>query len=241
MRSLRVLIGCEYSGTVRRAFAMRGHDAWSVDLLPSADRSNKHIVGDVRDYLDDGWDLLMVAHPPCTRLCNSGVRWLSEPPTRLTAEHYSKSEIEAFASMSRDERHAFMWQKLDEGAELFSTLWNAPIERVAIENPVMHKHAKKRIRNYEDFAQSVQPYQFGHRETKRTCLWLRGLPPLTPTTPELESEYRSLPVEERRKLARVHNASPGASRWAERSKFFEGIADAMGDQWGGYAESQVAA
>lgn len=241
MRSLRVLIGCEYSGTVRRAFAMRGHDAWSVDLLPSADRSNKHIVGDVRDYLDDGWDLLMVAHPPCTRLCNSGVRWLSAPPTRLTAEHYSKSEIEAFASMSRDERHAFMWQKLDEGAELFSTLWNAPIERVAIENPVMHKHAKKRIRNYEDFAQSVQPYQFGHRETKRTCLWLRGLPPLTPTTPELESEYRSLPVEERRKWARVHNASPGASRWAERSKFFEGIADAMGDQWGGYAESQVSA
>lgn len=241
MKSLRVLIGCEYSGTVRRAFAMRGHDAWSVDLLPSADRSNKHIVGDVRDYLNDDWDLLMVAHPPCTRLCNSGVRWLSEPPTRLTAEHYSKSEIEAFASMSRDERHAFMWQKLDEGAELFSTLWNAPIERVAIENPVMHEHAKKRIRNYEDFAQSVQPYQFGHRETKRTCLWLRGLPPLTPTTPELESEYRSLPAEARRKWARVHNASPGASRWAERSKFFEGIADAMGDQWGGYAESQVSA
>lgn len=241
MRSLRVLIGCEYSGTVRRAFAMRGHDAWSVDLLPSADRSNKHIVGDVRDYLNDGWDLLMVAHPPCTRLCNSGVRWLSEPPTRLTAEYYSKSEIEAFASMSRDERHAFMWQKLDEGAELFSTLWNAPIGRVAIENPVMHEHAKKRIRNYEDFAQSVQPYQFGHRETKRTCLWLRGLPALTPTTPELEREYRSLPAEDRRKWARVHNASPGASRWAERSKFFEGIADAMGDQWGGYAESQVAA
>ena len=241
MKSLRVLIGCEYSGTVRRAFAMRGHDAWSVDLLPAADRSNKHIVGDVRDYLNDGWDLLMVAHPPCTRLCNSGVRWLSEPPTRLTAEHYSKSEIEAFASMGRDERHAFMWQMLDEGAELFSTLWNAPIERVAIENPVMHEHAKKRIRNYEDFAQSVQPYQFGHRETKRTCLWLRGLPALTPTTPDLEREYRSLPAEERRKWARVHNASPGASRWAERSKFFEGIADAMGDQWGGYAESQVAA
>ena len=241
MKSLRVLIGCEYSGTVRRAFAMRGHDAWSVDLLPSADRSNKHIIGDVRDYLNDGWDLLMVAHPPCTRLCNSGVRWLSEPPTRLTAEHYSNAEVDAFASMSRDERHDFMWRKLDEGTELFSTLWNAPIERVAIENPVMHEHAKKRIRNYEDFAQSVQPYQFGHRETKRTCLWLRGLPALTPTTPELEREYRSLPAEERRKWARVHNASPGASRWAERSKFFEGIADAMGDQWGGYAESQIAA
>lgn len=220
---------------------MRGHDAWSVDLLPSADRSNKHIIGDVRDYLNEGWDLLFVAHPPCTRLCNSGVRWLSEPPTRLTAEHYSKAEIEAFASMSRDERHAFMWRKLDEGAELFSTLWNAPIERIAIENPVMHEHAKKRIRNYEDFAQSVQPHQFGHRETKRTCFWLRKLPKLIPTTPELEREYRSLPAEERRKWARVHNTPPGASRWAERSKFFEGIADAMGDQWGGYAESQVAA
>ena len=81
MRELRVLVACEFSGTVRRAFASRGHDAWSCDLLPAEDRSNKHIVGDARDILDDGWDLLIVAHPPCTRLCNSGVRWLTVPPS----------------------------------------------------------------------------------------------------------------------------------------------------------------
>ncbi len=231
--SLRILVGCEYSGTVRRAFAARGHDAWSCDLLPAVDRSNKHFIGDVRNYLHLGWDLLMVAHPPCTRLCNSGVRWLKEPPTRLTAEHYSAAEIAAYRNMDRGQRLAFMWTKLDQGAELFSDLWNAPIERVAIENPVMHLHAKGRIRNYQEFAQSVQPYQFGHRETKRTCLWLRGLPPLTHTTPELEQEYLSLSADDRRRWARVHNATPGPGRWAERSKFFDGIADAMADQWGG--------
>lgn len=236
MKSLRVLIGCEYSGTVRRAFAHRGHDAWSCDLLPSVDRSNKHLIGDIRQFLDGGWDLLFVAHPPCTRLCNSGVRWLSEPPKRLTAEHYNRDEIAAYSLFSREDRLRFMWRKLDEGAELFSDLWNAPISQIAIENPVMHHYAKERIRNYSEFAQSVQPYQFGHRETKRTCLWLRNLPILQHTTPDLEQEYKTLTMEERRTWARVHNAAPGPSRWAERSKFFEGIADAMADQWGGNAD-----
>lgn len=229
---MKILVGCENSGTVRRACDARGHDVWSVDLLPSLDRSNRHIVGDVRNYLHLGWDMLLIAHPPCTRLCNSGVRWLTEPPTRLTAEHYNAAEIAAYRDMSRDERLAFMWTKLDEGAALFSELWNAPIERIAIENPVMHEHAKMRIRNYGGFAQSVQPYHFGHRETKRTCLWLRGLPPLIHTTPELEREYLSLTKDERKAWARVHNTSPGPTRWAERSKFFDGIANAMADQWG---------
>jgi hypothetical protein len=84
-KPLRVLIACEFTGTVRRAFSRLGHDAWSCDLLPAADRHNKHLIGDCRDFLGMGWDLLMVAHPPCTRLCNSGVRWLSEPPGRLTS------------------------------------------------------------------------------------------------------------------------------------------------------------
>ena len=122
---MRVLVACEYSGTVRNAFLERGHDAWSCDLLPSEDGSNRHIIGDARDLLNDGWDLLMVAHPPCTRLCNSGVRWLTVPPPGKTLEE--------------------MWAALDEGAALFSDFWNAPIERIAIENPVMHKHAKARI------------------------------------------------------------------------------------------------
>jgi hypothetical protein len=196
----RVLIGCEYSGTVRRAFTALGYDAWSCDLLPSEDGSNHHITGDVRDHLNEGWDLMMIAHPPCTRLCNSGVRWLHTPPPGRSLDD--------------------MWRELDEGAELFSTLWNAPVERIAIENPVMHKHAKERITNYQPFAQSVQPWQYGHGETKRTCLWLKNLPALTPTD-----------IVEGRE-ARVHKASPGPDRWKERSRFFSGIADAMADQWG---------
>jgi len=206
--TLRVLVACEFSGIVRRAFANRGHDAWSCDLLPAEDRSNKHITGDVREILHDGWDLLIVAHPPCTRLCNSGVRWLSVPPRGRTMEQ--------------------MWAELDEGAALFSDLWNAPIERIAVENPVMHRHAKERIRNYQEPAQSVQPWQFGHGETKRTCLWLKNLPILVPTN-----------IVEGR-VPRVHHMSPGPDRWKERSRFFPGIAEAMADQWGGYAMEKAA-
>ena len=199
---MKVLVACEFSGTVRRAFAARGHDAWSCDLLPAEDRSNKHIVGDARDLLSYGWDL-MVAHPPCTRLCNSGVRWLSAPPAGRTL--------------------AEMWADLDEGAALFSAFWNAPIERIAVENPVMHRHAKARIVNYAEPAQSIQPWQFGHGEVKRTCLWLRNLPPLRPTQ-----------IVDGR-TPRVHHMSPGPDRWRERSRFFSGIAEAMADQWGGTA------
>lgn len=197
---MKVLVACEYSGVVRRAFAAVGHDAWSCDLLPSEDGSNRHIVGDARLLLNDGWDLLMVAHPPCTRLCNSGVRWLSVPPPGKT-----------LAEMQAD---------LVEGASLFSDFWNAPIDRICVENPVMHRHAKALIRGYREPAQSVQPWQFGHGEVKRTCFWLKGLPPLVPTD-----------IVEGRE-ARVHRMPPGADRWKERSRFFPGIAKAMADQWG---------
>lgn len=196
---MRVLIGCEFSGIVRRAFADRGFDAWSCDLLPAEDRSNKHIVRDLRDLLNDGWDML-VAHPPCTRLCNSGVRWLTKAPPGRT--------------------HEEMWLELDEGAALFADCWNAPIQSIAVENPVMHRHAKERIRNYAPQAQSIQPWQYGHGETKRTCLWLRNLPALVPTN-----------IVEGRE-ARVHRMPPGKERWRERSRFFPGVAEAMADQWG---------
>jgi len=206
---MRVLVACEFSGVVRRAFAARGHDAWSCDLLPAEDGTNKHYVGDARDILGDGWDLLMVAHPPCTRLCNSGVRWLSKPPPGRTLDE--------------------MQADLREGAALFSAFWNAPIERVAVENPIMHKHAKALIENYAEPAQTIQPWQFGHGETKGTCLWLRGLPKLTPTQ-----------IVEGR-TARVHRMPPGPDRWKERSRTFSGIAEAMADQWGGYAQAEQAA
>ncbi|TIW56700.1 MAG: hypothetical protein E5V54_11315 [Mesorhizobium sp.] len=208
---MRVLVACEYSGTVRRAFANRGHDAWSCDLLPSEDRSNKHIIGDARDILGDGWDLLMVAHPPCTRLCNSGVRWLSVPPPGKTIED--------------------MQRELREGAALFSAFWNAPIERVCIENPIMHRHAKALIENYQEPTQSVQPWQFGHGETKRTCFWLKNLPQLIPTN-----------IVDGRE-ARVHRSTGwgkhAETRWLERSRFFPGIAEAMADQWDGEERGQL--
>ena len=213
---MRVLIACETSGIVRRAFLARGHDAWSCDLLPSDDASNRHMVCDVRDILHDGWDMLAVMHPPCTRLTNSGVRWLHTPPPGRT-----KAE---------------MWAELEEGAELFSACWNAPIQRIAVENPVMHRHAKQRITNFEPHTQSVQPWQFGtdhagpDNERKRTCLWLRGLPKLRPTGTLDGTTARDT----------VHKASPGPNRWKLRSTFFPGLAAAMADQWGGYARERIA-
>ncbi|MCL2714603.1 MAG: hypothetical protein FWD68_08510 [Alphaproteobacteria bacterium] len=199
---MRLLVACEFSGIVRRAFASRGHDAWSCDLLPAEDRSNKHIQDDVRNVLSDGWDMLIVAHPPCTRLTNSGVRWLHCPPPGKSMQQ--------------------MWEELEQGASLFSDCWNAPIERIAVENPVMHKYAKQRIRDYAPPAQSIQPWQFGHGETKRTCLWLKNLPPLQPTQIVEGREHR------------VHRMPPSPNRWKERSRFFPGIAQAMAEQWGDY-------
>ena len=208
--SRKVLVGCETSGVVRRAFLARGFDAWSCDLLPCDDQSNRHIVGDVRDVLDaDSWDLLMVAHPPCTRLCNSGVRWLSVPP--------------AGKSLTQ------MWAELDEGATLFGDLLNADVPHLAVENPVMHRHAKERISGFFPATQSVQPWQFADRDDspdnvkKRTCLWLRNLPCLVPTGTQDGATARP----------DIHHATPGPDRWRRRSKFFPGMAEAMATQWGG--------
>lgn len=213
--ALRILVGCETSGVVRRAMAARGHDVWSIDLLAAEDGSNHHIVGDVRDYLDHGWDLLAVMHPPCTRLCNSGVRWLTAPPKGKTLGQ--------------------MWADLDEGADLFSACWNAPIERVAVENPIMHKHAKARIRNYAPPAQTVQPWWFGEPAFKATSFYLRGLPQLSATnrlTPPKPG------TDEHKQWSAVHRAPPGPNRWKIRSRTFEGIAQAMADQWAGWAEER---
>lgn len=213
-RAPQVLVACEFSGTVRDAFLRRGYDAWSCDLRPDERGSNRHIRGDVRDILNDGWDLLVVAHPPCTRLCNSGVRWLTAPPPGRTREA--------------------MWAELDEAAALFSHLWNVQnIPHVAVENPIMHRHAKQRVRGYAEPAQFIQPWQFGHGETKRTGLWLRNLPPLTPT--KIVNG----------RAARVHRHSGwgrhGEIRAAERSRFYRGIADAMADQWGPVIQARMAA
>lgn len=204
----RVLIGCEVSGVVRRAFAARGFDAWSCDLLPSEDRSNRHIVGDIRDHLDGGWDLICVFHPPCTRLCNSGVRWLHTPPPGRTKEE--------------------LWTELDEAAGLFNACWHAPCPRVAVENPVMHRHARERIRGWKK-PQTVQPWWFGEPYFKATGLYLRGLPELAATN-RLTPPKKGTP--EHKAWSAIHRAPPGPDRARFRSRTFQGLADAMADQWG---------
>ena len=205
----KVLIACETSGVMRRAFAALGHDVWSVDLLPAEDGSNRHITGDVRDHLDDGWDLLAVMHPPCTRLCNSGVRWLHTPPPGRTLDD--------------------MWAELDEGAALFSACWQAPVPRVAVENPIMHKYARERLPADLPRPQIVQPWWFGEPYFKATGFYLRGLPPLTATrrlTPPRSG------TDEHKRWSAIHRAPPGPDRWKFRSRTFEGVADACADQWG---------
>lgn len=206
---MRVLIGCETSGVMRRAFAARGHDVWSCDLLPAEDGSNRHIRGDVRDHLNDGWDLLAVMHPPCTRLCNSGVRWLHKPPNGKTVED--------------------MWRELEEGVALFAACWRAPIASVAIENPVMHKHARERMPAGLPKPQIIQPWWFGEPFFKATGFYLRGLSKLTATnrlTPPKPG------TDEHKKWSAVHRAPPGPDRWKLRSRTYEGIAEACADQWG---------
>jgi site-specific DNA-cytosine methylase len=182
---MKVLVACEYSGTVRDAFAARGHDAMSCDLLPT-DRPGNHYQGDVFDVLGGGWDL-MIAHPPCTHLAVSGARH--------------------FAEKVADGRQ-------QEAVEFFMALARAPIPRIAIENPVCIMSSKWRKPD-----QTIQPWQFGHGETKATCLWLKGLPKLRPTCIVAGRE------------ARVHKMPPSPDRWKLRSTTFQGIAEAMADQW----------
>lgn len=220
---MRVLIGCEYSGIVRRAFAARGHEAWSCDLLPAEDGSNHHIRGDVRNHLGDGWDLLIVAHPPCTRLCRSGRRWLSgagimTPPKALPKGRSWQSVIDEFES----------------GLDLFVACWGAPIDRVAIENPEMHDIARARMPADVPRPQIVQPHWFGHPEYKATGWYIRGLPQLVPTDRLAEPERGS---DAWKAWNRVWRMPPGADRGKERARFFPGMAEALASQWGDFADA----
>lgn len=202
---MRVLIACEFSGVVRQAFRDLGHDAYSCDLLPAEDGSEFHLQMDcLKAIKAKNWDLL-IAHPPCTYLCNSGVRWLA-PGGKLEPK-----------------RHKLMI----EACDFFAALYHAPIARVCIENPVMHKYARDylasacKVNKHDNarFTQSIQPWQHGHGETKRTCLWLRGLPELKPSKIVSGREPK------------VHDASPGPNRWRERSRTLPGIGKAMANQW----------
>jgi len=204
---VKVLVACEYSGKVRDAFIAQGHDAMSCDFLPT-DKAGPHYQGDVRDVLGDGWDL-MVAHPTCTYLTNTAVCHLHSPDaTEPTL------------------KGAPRWAALDKGAEFFKMLLDCDIPRKAIENPIPHKYAVERIgRKYD---QIVQPWMFGHMERKATCLWLEGLPPLVETN-NVREAMLELP---KREQQRLHYLSPSPDRWKLRSETYQGIADAMAQQWG---------
>lgn len=210
----------------------RGHDAWQCDLLPADQPTNRHIQDDIRSVLKDQWDLVIISNPPCTRLCNSGVRWLDDPRCACPDEA-TPTEQAAWPALDMPARRQIMSRLLDEGAALFSTCLNAGARHIAVENPVMHKHAKARISGFMPHAQSVQPWHFGRDEDgpdnvkKRTCLWLKGLPLLKRTGTLDGSTAR----------AEIHRASPGPERWKIRSKTFPGMAEAWADQWGGYAAS----
>lgn len=184
---MRVLVACEFSGTVRDAFIRRGHTAISCDILPS-ETPGPHYQGDVRSLVGD-WDFdLMIAHPPCTYLAVSGSRWFNEPGRR---------ELQA------------------EAMDFVRLLMAVPIPLIAIENPI--SIISSQIRKPD---QIIQPWQFGHPETKATCLWLKGLPKLVPTN-IVDGRH-----------GRVHLEPPGPDRWKNRSRTYAGIADAMACQWG---------
>ena len=187
---MKILIACEFSGAVRRAFRAKGHDAWSLDILSAADGSKFHIVSDAWDALlpySYSWDL-MIAHPPCTHLSVSGAR------------HFEGKRLDG---------------RQQSAASFFMMLAKADIPMIAIENPVC---IMSRLWRRPD--QVIQPWQYGHGETKATCLWLKGLPRLRPTNVVEGRENR------------IHRMPPSADRWKERSRTFTGIAQAMAQQWG---------
>jgi hypothetical protein len=194
---MRVLVACEFSGIVRDAFARRGHDAWSCDLLPT-EKPGNHIQGDVLEILNDGWDL-MIGHPPCTYLTVSANKWLKDQPARKSG-----------ALVGEARRNA-----RNEAIQFFMQLWNANITKIAIENPIGCMSSVFRKPD-----QVLQPWMFGHGETKATCLWVKNIPPLQPT----------FIVEGREQ--QLHYLARTPHRWKNRSRTYQGIADAMADQWG---------
>lgn len=219
---MRVLVACEYSGRVREAFRKLGHDAWSCDLLPADDNSEFHIQDDVLKHLDEGWDL-MIAHPPCTYLASSGLHWNNRIPGRA--------------------------EKTEEALEFIRILLEAPFERIALENPI--GRISSAIRKPD---QTIQPWQFGENASKSTCLWLKNLPLLEPTKivdgnlyccglaldeklgrygcPNCEGDKKAKRLYANQTPSGQNKLGPSADRWKLRSTTYQGIADAMAEQWG---------
>jgi len=199
---MKVLVACEYSGIVREAFASKGHNAWSCDLLPTDQPSDKHIQGDVLEIINNDWNLI-IAHPPCTHLSVSGAaRW---------AEKVADGRQQAAIKFVED-------------------IWNANCPFIAIENPVGALSTRSKLGKASQY---IQPYEFGHAEQKKTGLWLKGLPKLIPTD---VIDVSNLPDNQRQRL---HYLPPSKDRWKIRSTTFQGIANAMADQWGNLGQEAL--
>lgn len=203
---MKVLIACEYSGRVREAFKAKGHDAWSCDLLET-EQPGQHIVGDVLEILGGGFDML-IAHPPCTYLANSGVSWFKRDPSRM--------------------------DKMKLAAAFFLKLLNCSIPKRVIENPIMHKYAFEIIKRRQD--QVIQPWMFGHKEQKATGLWLNNVNPLQTNEGlpifQPDSTKEAMLKQPKNVTQRLHYLPPSPDRWKERSRTYQGIANAMAEQWG---------
>lgn len=208
---IKVLVACEESQEVTKAFRELRYNAYSNDIIDcSGGHPEWHIKADVFNVINDGWDLI-IAHPPCTYIANSGVSWL-----------YNKDKTE------NEDR----WNEMRRAAHFFRSILNNNCRFLAVENPIPHKYAIEIIgRKYD---QIVQPYQFGHPESKATCLWIKGLPVLKETN-NVKQEYLSLP---KNKAQRLHFLPPSPERQKLRSKTFPGIAKAMAEQWGQYVLDQ---
>jgi len=198
---MRVLIACESSGVVRDAFRCRGHDAYSCDLLPDDSDSPWHLQNDALSVLNRMDFDLLIAHPPCTYLCASGLHWNKRRPERNAQTAEALAFVEA--------------------------LMNANVSRIAIENPV--GRIGTAIRPADQY---IQPHEFGHDASKRTGLWLKNLPPLLPTQPVAPRMVDGRPRWANQTDSGQNRLAPSADRWRERSKTYEGIAEAMADQWG---------
>lgn len=204
---MKILIACEFSGEVRDAFIARGHDAISCDILPT-EKPGPHYQGDVRDILNDNWDMI-IAFPPCTYLANSGVIHLSD-----------KDEMKAL----------IRWDKMIDACLFFNLFdYDHPCRHICIENPIQHGYARRYIRKYD---QIIQPWQFGHEVQKATCLWLKGLPLLTPTN-IVDRGPIYIQKNGKKRGGAFHMLMPGGKNQSKnRSRTFPGIAAAMATQWG---------
>lgn len=207
---MRVLVACEFSGTVRRAFQARGHDVVSCDLLPADDGSVWHWQGDVFDCIETlGPFDLMVAHPPCTYLTRAAASFMTHPPTHMRLKKTTLIGAARYVAML-------------EACAFFNRLLSLPIPRIALENPIPHLFAQDIIGPY---TQTIHPWQHGHPETKPTCLWLRGLPALVPSNVvEIVRDHNG--------YSRIRSMPDTKDRWKKRSITYAGIAQAMADQWG---------